>query len=232
MATRIEVFYDFRSPYAYFASHRIRRGGFAGSAVNWTWQPVSIDILLNLQAGRESFSPYVDPLSGAKRAHLIADVRRLASYYDLPLRPTKPQRPNSIPALRLAAVLKEGERARFSDAVFDALWQQQADISEADVLARCLNASGASADALSRAFESSAAADVADQTVKAYARGVFGVPTFAWNDELFFGNDRLDLLLWAVGKRELRQGLRQDLGRDGSGTAAGSTDPPKSKPFP
>jgi len=228
MAIRIDVFYDFRSPYAYFASHRIRSSGFAGSDVTWIWQPVSIDILLNLQAGREPLAPYVDPLSGAKRAHLVADVRRLASYYGVPLRPTKPQRPNSIPALRLATALEEGERARFSDAVFDALWQQQADISEADVLARCLNASGASADALSRVFESSAAADVADQTAKAYARGVFGVPTFAWDDELFFGNDRLDLLLWAVAKRE----LRQDLGRDGVGTAAGSTDPAKSKPFP
>jgi 2-hydroxychromene-2-carboxylate isomerase len=226
MTIRIDVFYDFRSPYAYLASHRIRRGGFAGSDVTWIWQPVSIDILLNLQAGRAPFSPYVDPLSGAKRAHLIADVRRLASYYGVPLRPTKPQRPNSIPALRLAAALEEGERARFSDAVFNALWQQQADIAEADVLARCLTASGASADALGRAFESSAAADVADQTAKAYARGVFGVPMFAWNDELFFGNDRIDLLLWTVERR-----MRQDLRQDGMGTAAGATDPAKSKPF-
>jgi hypothetical protein len=68
MTTRIDVFYDFRSPYAFFASHRIRRGDFVRSDVGWRWQPVSIDILLNLQAGRESFAPYVDPLSGPKRA--------------------------------------------------------------------------------------------------------------------------------------------------------------------
>lgn len=203
MATRIEVFYDFRSPYAYLASHRIR--GLTRSDVNWIWQPVSIDVLLNLQAGREPLSPYVDPLSGPKRAHLIADVRRLASYYGLPLRATKPQRPNSFPALQLAAILEEGERARFSCAVFDALWQEQADISEADALARCLAASGARSGALDRAYESSAAADVADRTAQAYGRGVFGVPTFATDDALFFGNDRLDLLLWTVERRGLRQ---------------------------
>lgn len=201
MTTRIDVYYDFRSPYAYFASHRIRRGDFARYDVSWIWQPVSIDILLNLQAGREPFAPYVDPLSAPKRAHLISDVRRLASYYGVPLRPTKPQKPNSIPALHLAAMLEEGERARFSDAVFDALWQQQADISEAGVLARCLTKSGARTDALDRAFEGSARTGVAEQTAKAYTRGVFGVPTFAWGDELFFGNDRLDLLLWTVEKR-------------------------------
>jgi 2-hydroxychromene-2-carboxylate isomerase len=201
MTTRIDVYYDFRSPYAFFASHRIRRGDFAGSDIGWIWQPVSIDVLLNLQAGREPFAPYVDPLSGPKRAHLIADVRRLASYYGAPLRPTKPQRPNSIPALHLAAMLEEGERARFSNAVFDALWQEQADISEADVLVRCLIKSGARADALDRAFESSARTDVAERTAKAYALGVFGVPTFASGNELFFGNDRLDLLLWMVERR-------------------------------
>ena len=154
----------------------------------------------------------------------MVDVRRLASFYGVPLRPTKPQRPNSIPALRVAAALEEGERARFSDAVFDALWQQQADIAEADVLAGCLNTSGASAEALGRAFEGSTGADVADRTAKAYARGVFGVPTFAWDDGLFFGNDRLDLLLWTVERRELRQ--------DGARIAARPTDPTKSKSFP
>ncbi len=134
--TTIEVHFDFRSPYAYFASHRIRALPRAGTA--FVWRPIAIDVLLNLQAGREAFAPYVDPLSAAKRAHLIADVRRLASYYDLPLRPTRPQRPNSIPALCLAALLAEDQRAQFVSAVFDALWQEQQDIAEAAVLARCL----------------------------------------------------------------------------------------------
>jgi 2-hydroxychromene-2-carboxylate isomerase len=54
---------------------------------------------------------------------------------------------------------------------------------------------------LDRAFESSARTDVAERTAKAYALGVFGVPTFASGNELFFGNDRLDLLLWMVERR-------------------------------
>src|SRR3569832_2350010 len=106
--TTIEIYFDFRSPYAYFASHRIR--ALSHICVAFAWQPVSIDMLLNLQAGREAFVFYVDPLCAAKRAHLVADVRRLASYYDLLLRPTRPQRPNSIPALCLATLLAEDLR--------------------------------------------------------------------------------------------------------------------------
>src|ERR1041384_5809280 len=125
--TTIEVYFDFRSPYAYFASHRIRRR-LVRTDIAFAWRPVSIDILLNLQAGREAFAPYLDPLSAPKRAHLIADVRRLASYYDLPLKPTRPRRPNSIPALCLATLVPEGQRAHFVFAVFDALWREQQDI--------------------------------------------------------------------------------------------------------
>jgi 2-hydroxychromene-2-carboxylate isomerase len=89
--------------------------------------------------------------------------------------------------------------------VFDALWQEQADISEAAVLTQCLTKSGASADVLDRAFEGSARTDVAERTAKAYALGVFGVPTFALGNEFFFGNDRLDLLLWTVEKQGTHQ---------------------------
>jgi 2-hydroxychromene-2-carboxylate isomerase len=201
MTTQIDVYYDFRSPYAYFASHRIRRGDLAPPGFAWHWQPVSIDVLLNLQAGREPWAPYVDPLPAPKRTHLIADVRRLASYYGLPMRPTKPPRPNSIPALCLAACLEEDDRAAFTYAAFDALWQEQRDISDAEVLAKYLTDSGGSADIMARAFEASALADLANRTAGAYARGVFGVPTFVCDDQLFFGNDRLDLLVWAIARR-------------------------------
>lgn len=197
--TTIEVYFDFRSPYAYFASHRIRALAHAGVA--FAWRPVAIDVLLNLQAGREAFAPYVDPLSEAKRAHLIADVRRLASYYGLPMRRTNPPRPNSIPALCLAAQLAEDQRTNFADAVFDALWQERQDIAEATVLARCLAQAGGPTGALSRAFEATERAELARRTAEAYACSVFGVPTFACDGEIFFGNDRLDLLLWTLEQR-------------------------------
>jgi len=204
MATTIEVYYDFRSPYAYFASHRIRSGEIAGRGLRWLWRPVSIDALLNLQAGREPWSPYIDPLSAPKRAHLIADVRRLASYYRLPLRPPRPQRPNSVPALCLAALVDARERAAFNNAVFDALWQDQRDISDPDVLTACLARAGAQPWSLGEALDESALTNLEVETRQAYARGIFGVPTFVCEGEVFFGNDRLDLLLWSVERRSGR----------------------------
>lgn len=199
MTVPIDVYYDFRSPYAYFAAHRLHDRGIDGHA--WRWCPVSIDVLLNLQAGRGPWAPYSDPLSAPKRAHLIADVRRLAAYYDLPLRAPRPARPNSVPALCLAALIDEPARAAFSIAVLNALWREQQDIADPEVLAACLARTGAKADLVSAAFTEQARVHLAEQTQQAYARGIFGVPSFAVGADIFFGNDRLDLLRWMIERR-------------------------------
>ncbi len=198
MSPVIEIFYDFRSPYAYFAAHRLRDAAIAQRGYDWRWCPVSIDVLLNLQAGREPWAAYADPLPAPKRAHLIADVRRLAAYQRLPLRAPRPPRPNPIPALCLARLLDDRERQAFSFAVFDALWQEQQDISTPEVLQACLARARVETDKLDAAFDSAARAGLADVTRQAYARGVFGVPSFVIGDEIFFGSDRLDLLLWRI----------------------------------
>jgi 2-hydroxychromene-2-carboxylate isomerase len=205
MLLTIEAYYDFRSPYAYFANHRIREGLFAPpAAVKWLWRPVSIDVLLNLQAGRDAWAVYSDPLSGPKRAHLLADVRRNAAFYNVPLRPPKPLRPNSIPALCAAALLGPESHDDFRNAVFDALWQQQRDISDSSVLAECMMNAGADPDLVSRALTSGAREALAEDTKLAYANGIFGVPTFVCNNEIFFGNDRLDMLGWRLGHENPR----------------------------
>jgi 2-hydroxychromene-2-carboxylate isomerase len=201
MPATIEVYYDFRSPYAYFANHRIREGSFASRVpVNWLWRPVSIDVLLNLQAGRDAWAAYSDPLSGPKRAHLLADVRRNAAFYNAPLRPPNPPRPNSLPALCTAILLGSDGNDDFRNEVFDALWRQQSDISDSNVLAECLTRAGRDPELVSRALTSEAQEALADDTKRAYANGVFGVPTFVCNNEVFFGNDRLDMLGWRLGQ--------------------------------
>jgi 2-hydroxychromene-2-carboxylate isomerase len=205
MAATIEAYYDFRSPYAYFANHRIREGSFVLPVpAEWFWRPVSIDVLLNLEMGRDAWAAYIDPLSPPKRAHLLADVRRNAAFYNAPLRAPKPPRPNSIPALCTAALLDPEGREVFRNAVFDALWQQQRDIADPNVLEECVTRAGGDPGLVKQAFTPEARDALADETRRAYARGVFGVPSFVCNDEVFFGNDRLDMLAWRLGQETAR----------------------------
>ena len=67
---------------------------------------------------------------------------------------------------------------------------------------RYLEAAGLEGSAiLNKAEKPEYAKRLALNTQFAADRGVFGSPTFIVGEDLFFGNDRLDLLLWAAGKR-------------------------------
>ena len=125
MTERVDVYYDFRSPYAYFAAWRIHQRQFVPPvAVEWRWHPVSIDILLNLQAGRDPWAAYVDPLAPPKRRHLVTDVRRSAAFYGAPLAPPFVPRPDPAAALCAALVLDQSgiQYDAFLTAVFDEMW--------------------------------------------------------------------------------------------------------------
>jgi 2-hydroxychromene-2-carboxylate isomerase len=92
----------------------------------------------------------------------------------------------------------------FRNAVFDALWQQQRDIADPNVLEECVRRAGGDPGLVKRALTSEARDALAEETRRAYARGIFGVPTFVCNDEVFFGNDRLDMLAWRLGQETAR----------------------------
>ncbi len=92
------------------------------------------------------------------------------------------------------------DRAAFNVAVFDALWQEQRDVSDPAVLESCLMLAGCAPHPLDPAFGDAARAEIARQTAQAYARGVFGVPSFVFDNKVFFGSDRLHLLLLSIDR--------------------------------
>jgi 2-hydroxychromene-2-carboxylate isomerase len=158
-------------------------------------------MLLNLQAGREPLAPYADPLSPPKRRHLVADVTRLARFYKAPLRPPQPARPDPTLPLCIATLLDEEETPHdeFRAAVFQALWEEQRDVADKATVASCLGA--LPEDLIERASTPTVLDQLIANSEAAYRRGVFGVPSFMRGEEVFFGADRLDLLVASLGWR-------------------------------
>jgi 2-hydroxychromene-2-carboxylate isomerase len=195
----VHSYYDFRSPFAYFAAHRIRNDLFAPAIpISWQWHAVSIDVLLNLQAGREPWAAYEDPLAPPKRRHFMKDVVRNAGYFGVPIKPPNPPRSNSIPALCAALAMERDnvDHRAFRGAVFAALWQHQRDIADRTILYECAEMSGVAKAFITSAYLPDARNALVAATRGAYDAGVFGVPTFVTGGEIFFGNDRLDILAW------------------------------------
>ena len=189
----VELFYDFRSPYAYFASQRLALLTDVGAAI--IWKPVSASILINLQAGRDPKDEVIDPLCPPKRAHFMADIFRLIEYWRIPFAVPQPTPPVCDLAMIIATQLDaEGvDHDRFRMCIFEAVWQQQKDANDPDVVRECLETSGLAAELVDAAKTDSGELWT-ENTVTAFNAGVFGVPTFRFGDDIYFGADRMELL--------------------------------------
>ncbi len=99
-------------------------------------------------------------------------------------------------ALRAALVAKdEGRFREFHDPMYRARWAEPADPSDRALLHRLLVEAGLDADAALERADSSELEDRLERdTDEAIARGVFGVPTIFVGDEMFWGNDRFELV--------------------------------------
>ena len=79
--------------------------------------------------------------------------------------------------------------------MFKAMWQEEKNIGDVEVLGEVLRGAGLDADAiLARIGDDDVKAQLKANTDEAVERGAFGAPTFFVDGEMFFGNDRLDFL--------------------------------------
>jgi 2-hydroxychromene-2-carboxylate isomerase len=192
--TRSVTFYfDPVSPYVWLCAARaIERIEAAGAQVRM--QPVLFAAMLNAHGN-------VGPAEiAAKRAYTFRDVMREAGRRGLPFEGPPGHPFNPLLALRMCAALgDERERRRFALALFSACWERGEDISDEAALVRIANGSdldGARLVAATR--EPEIKQQLAAATEQAIAAGVFGVPTFQLGDELFWGGDRVEALLWRL----------------------------------
>ena len=99
-------------------------------------------------------------------------------------------------ALRAALVAKdEGHFHAYHDPMYRARWAEPRDLSKPEVVHSLLGGAGLDADAaLSRAESEEFVTRLDMDTKQAIERGVFGVPTIFVEDEMFWGNDRFELV--------------------------------------
>jgi 2-hydroxychromene-2-carboxylate isomerase len=180
-------YYDFNSPYAYLAAHRV--DDVLPTRPEWT--PIAFGALIR-QIGKVPWS--LQP--GAERDRRLRECEERAAALGLPLRwPAGwPDRNYSILVLRAALVAAEHDRLReFSQAAFRRGLGEGGDLRDLDTVLVCASDAGVDPDAVARGVEQPEVKQrLRDATDAAIARGVTGVPTVAVGDELFWGDDRLE----------------------------------------
>ena len=214
MDQQVSFFFDPISPYAWLGSKELPRLEAVGLKV--IYQPVLFAGLLN--AHGQKGPAEID----AKRAYIFRDVSLLAAQRGYPLQgpPTHPFNP--LQALRMCCALEQGEaRNRLAQALLDAAWQDGKDITDVLQLADIARQSGFNeaecAQIMQQSMQTEAKQALQAMTNAAIAQGVFGVPSFLWQGELFWGCDRVDSLLWRVAGNQIDEAaLRARLQRPAS----------------
>jgi 2-hydroxychromene-2-carboxylate isomerase len=179
-------YFDLGSPYAYLAAERIAEVLPEPVA----WQPVSLGALFKLN-GRSSWS-LGDP---DRREAGMAEVERRALLYGLPaIRWPEPWPTNYLFAMRAATfAFRVGRGRELTVQAFRHAFRDGHDLGVPEhVLAAAADA-GLDPHAVRDATgDPEVKGALRAATDAAHGLGVFGVPTIAVGDELFWGDDRLE----------------------------------------
>ena len=197
-AARTVLFYfDLVSPYAWLAAQSIGRIEAAGVAVRC--QPVLFAGLLNANGNTGPAEIAV------KRRYTFRDVMRQAALLKLPFRGPPGHPFNPLLGLRMCTALPDdAQRRELMGALMACCWEQGGDISDPAVAQGVASSCGLDGALLVHAAGQPAIKQqLADATAQAVAADVFGVPTFAVDNELFWGGDRIDALLAYLGGARL-----------------------------
>lgn len=188
MTSAIDCYFDFASPYGYFAStcideiaHKYGRGV--------AWHPILLDIVYKVNG---TGAPVQHPI---KTEYMRRDVERTARFKGIAYK-----RPSHFPiptqcaerAVLWVADHRGGDlAAEFAKLIYRALYVDAVNIGEPAELVRLGETLGIDGAALDKGMHSPAAKDHLKAEIDlAMARGVFGSPFVIVDGEPFWGYDR------------------------------------------
>jgi 2-hydroxychromene-2-carboxylate isomerase len=182
----VEFFFDFLSPYSYVAWTRIKND----ISFDVEFFPVA---LAGLISHYETKGPgQIAP----KRNYLMKDLLRFTKLHNIPF-VTPPNLPfNSLYVLRLALKSVSGiHQKQVVDSFFKAIWQDGVDVGNSDnVLNILLRENLPASEWMDKISSKEVRLELKQNTELAIKKDVFGVPTFIYNKELFWGNDSIEYL--------------------------------------
>lgn len=201
-APRLEFFFDFISPYGYFAARMIEDFGVkVGLSVNWNVMLLGVSVLKIQKLPPLPERPLVGDYHLKYAIPRFARLHGVTMNRDLAAPPVNP----TLPA-RLFCLIKEQDPAlavAFALDILSAYWGGDDLYSDSDQLLHHARRVCANDTVLKRGLDDGHGADLLRQSVQSsLSKGVFGSPMFLIGDEPFHGVDSLPILeLWLKQER-------------------------------
>ena len=194
---KVTVYIDYKSPYAYLAKD-LAYGLERDFAVRLDWLPYDLDIAGFLGSARVDTSGRV--IEEERTAHQwrrvrysYMDCRRQARKRGLVIRGTQKIWDSRVALCGMLFAKRQGETVLrgYQDRVFERFWKRELDIEDPAVIAGVLAEAGGEATGFAAYVGGEGPPELARICREAEAIGVFGVPTFILDGELFWGREHL-----------------------------------------
>lgn len=187
----VDFYFDFISPFAYLASTQLPKLARQHN-VTFAFHPIDL-FAAKRAAGNTGPSNREIP---AKIKYLVADLQRWARRYDVPLGFPKGFDTARLNRGYLWAHTQGAEAAdRYLRSAYAEVWVRSGDPADPALLRAAAAGAGLSADELVRGVDAQPIVQAYDtENQAAQARGVFGVPIFIVDEQMFWGNDRIMFL--------------------------------------
>jgi len=199
------LYIDFKSPYAYIA----KDPAYAIEdqfGIEIDWRPLTLDIPSYLGSARLDAQGKVaesnrtpQQWSGVKYAY--RDARRYASLHNLTLRGTTKIWDSSLAGIGMEWAKSQGRAIlrSYIDRVYEPFWKRELDIEDPLVIESVLATSGADLSGFADYRNGDGRARHEARQRKIFDAGIFGVPSFIIDGELFFGREHLPRVRWLLG---------------------------------
>jgi 2-hydroxychromene-2-carboxylate isomerase len=213
MTLSVDLFFSFRSPYSYLALPKTKRLVAEHDAT------IDLRPVYPLAVRVPGFFKKTNPQFAR---YVVLDSSRVAQHENIPFRfprpdpivqdmatlEVAPEQPYIHRLTRLGAMAQlEGRSLTFVDAIARVLWDGSVKgWNEGDHLARAAEKAGfdlAAMDAAVAADPDRYEAIITANEKDHVASGHWGVPTFVFENEPFFGQDRIELLIWRMQSKGL-----------------------------
>ncbi|MCU0119308.1 2-hydroxychromene-2-carboxylate isomerase [Pseudomonas sp. B2M1-30] len=191
MSKTVEFYFDVGSPASYLAYTQLPKI-CADTDARLIYMPM---LLGGVFKATGNASPAMIP---AKGRYMFQDLDRYAKRYGVPLK-FNPHFPiNTLILMRAITGMQLHHPDRFlafTDCLFNALWVDGRSLDEPATVATVLSEHGFNPDeVLALSNDETVKTALKENTETAVKRGVFGAPSMFIDNQLFFGQDRLDFV--------------------------------------
>lgn len=189
--TTVDFIFDVASPNAYLA-HKVTPAIAARTGATFRLVPALLGGIFKATGNQAPMIAFGGIRN--KMPYEMLEMRRFIRDHGLGAFQMNPHFPiNSLAMMRMLASAEiDGGLDALADALLHHMWEAGRKMGDPAVLGAALTESGFDAERLTaRAQDADVKARLVENTEKAVARGVFGIPTFFVGDEMFFGKDKL-----------------------------------------